>query len=52
MANCSKHLQACAGRPRARPQEEKHRVYGLAGDDVVALYSALHRGGEPRGGSK
>lgn len=49
MANCSKHLQAlrAAGLVYTR-KEGLHVYYGLAGDDVVALYSALRHVAEGR----
>ena len=49
MANCSKHLQALRAAGLVHARREGLRVYyGLAGDDVVALYSALHHVAENR----
>ncbi len=49
MANCSKHLQALRAAGLVHARKEGLRVYyGLAGDDVVALYSALHHVAENR----
>jgi rhodanese-related sulfurtransferase/DNA-binding transcriptional ArsR family regulator len=49
IANCSKHLQAlrAAGLVQAR-KEGLYVFYSLAGDDVVELYSVLHRVSEAR----
>ncbi len=49
VANCSKHLQALRQAGLVSPRKEGLRVYySLAGDDVVALYSALQRVAENR----
>ncbi len=49
VANCSKHLQALRQAGLVVPRKEGLRVYySLAGDDVVALYSALQRVAENR----
>lgn len=44
VANCSKHLQALRQAGLVTARKEGLRVfYAIAGDDVVALYSALQR---------
>jgi rhodanese-related sulfurtransferase/DNA-binding transcriptional ArsR family regulator len=49
MANCSKHLQTLRAAGLVQARKEGLRVfYGLAGDDVVALYSALQHVAETR----
>ena len=49
VANCSKHLQALRQAGLVTPRKEGLRVYyAIAGDDVVALYSALQRVAENR----
>ncbi|MEW6691103.1 MAG: metalloregulator ArsR/SmtB family transcription factor [Pseudomonadota bacterium] len=49
VANCSKHLQALRQAGLVTARKEGLRVYyALAGDDVVALYSALRRVAENR----
>lgn len=49
MANCSKHLQALRSAGLVTARKEGLRVYyGLSGDDVVALYSALQHVAEDR----
>ena len=49
VANCSKHLQALRQAGLVGARKEGLRVYyGLAGDDVVELYSALQRVAENR----
>ena len=49
MANCSKHLQALRNAGLVTARKEGLRVYyALAGDDVVALYSALQHVAEGR----
>jgi rhodanese-related sulfurtransferase/predicted transcriptional regulator len=49
VANCSKHLQALRQAGLVTARKEGVRVYySLAGDDVVALYSALQRVAENR----
>src|SRR5574341_324774 len=49
VANCSKHLQALRQAGLVTARKEGLRVYyALAGDDVIALYSALQRVAENR----
>ncbi len=49
VANCSKHLQALRQAGLVTPRKEGLRVYyAIAGDDVIALYSALQRVAENR----
>jgi rhodanese-related sulfurtransferase len=49
VANCSKHLQALRQAGLVTARKEGLRVYyAIAGDDVVALYSALQRVAENR----
>lgn len=49
IANCSKHLQALRAAGLVQARKEGLRVYyALAGDDVVELYSVLHRVAETR----
>ena len=49
VANCSKHLQALRQAGLVAARKEGLRVfYAIAGDDVVALYSALQRVAENR----
>ncbi len=49
IANCSKHLQALRNAGLVTTRKEGPRVYyALAGDDVVALYSALQHVAEER----
>jgi rhodanese-related sulfurtransferase/biotin operon repressor len=49
VANCSKHLQALRQAGLVTPRKDGLRVYyAIAGDDVVALYSALQRVAENR----
>jgi rhodanese-related sulfurtransferase/DNA-binding transcriptional ArsR family regulator len=49
VANCSKHLQALRQAGLVSPRKQGLRVYySLAGDDVVALYSALQRVAQSR----
>jgi rhodanese-related sulfurtransferase/biotin operon repressor len=49
VANCSKHLQALRQAGLVTPRKEGLRVYyAIAGDDVVALYSALQHVAENR----
>ena len=49
VANCSKHLQALRQAGLVVPRKQGLRVYySIAGDDVIALYSALQRVAENR----
>lgn len=49
VANCSKHLQALRQAGLVTARKAGLRVfYAIAGDDVVALYAALHRVAENR----
>ncbi len=49
VANCSKHLQALRQAGLVVARKEGLRVYySIAGDDVIALYSALQRVAENR----
>jgi rhodanese-related sulfurtransferase/predicted transcriptional regulator len=49
VANCSKHLQALRQAGLVAARKEGLRVYyAIAGDDVIALYSALQRVAENR----